>query len=35
MDVVKIVRNTSSKERVALALCAVSMIAPLVPWNLL
>jgi hypothetical protein len=33
MNIVNVIRNTTSKERVALALTAVAMLAPLVPWN--
>ena len=33
MKIVNVIRNTASKERVAIALSAVVMLAPLVPWN--
>jgi hypothetical protein len=33
MNIVNVIRNTTSKERVVLALTAVAMLAPLVPWN--
>ncbi|WP_294539502.1 hypothetical protein [uncultured Rhodoblastus sp.] len=34
MDVIRFFRETTLKERVALALSAFSMLAPLAPWNL-
>ena len=35
MNVVKALRETTAKERAAVALSAVLMLGPLVPWNLL
>jgi hypothetical protein len=33
MDVAKVLRETTAKERVAYALAAFSMLAPLIPWQ--
>jgi hypothetical protein len=35
MDVAKVLRETTAKERVAYALAAFGMLAPLVPWQML
>ena len=35
MNVAKVLRETTTKERVAFALAAFSMLAPLVPWQML
>jgi hypothetical protein len=33
MNVAKVLRETTTKERVAFALAAFGMLAPLVPWQ--